>query len=65
MVDGMYAVLRSRRGFMTAAQIAVAAAHPSGPPGVRQVLRRMADLSQDLEVETAELSSQHGNVNCE
>jgi len=57
--DPVYAVLRSHGGFMTAAQIAIAAAHtPSGPTGARQVLRRIADLSQDFEVETADLAGQ-------
>lgn len=61
--DRVYAVLRSRRGFLTAAQIAAAtAADPAraarSAPGAREVLRRIRDLSQDFEVETAEIAGE-------
>jgi DNA (cytosine-5)-methyltransferase 1 len=50
----VYAVLRSDGGFLTAAQIAVAA----GVGGPAEVARRIRDLSQDFEVETAEMGGQ-------
>ncbi len=56
--DPVYAVLRSRSGFLTAAQIATAAQMPAGVPGAREVLRRIRDLSQDFEVDTAEIAGQ-------
>jgi DNA (cytosine-5)-methyltransferase 1 len=49
--DPVYAALRSHGGFLTAAQIAGAA----GPLAAGEVLRRIRDLSQDFEVETAEI----------
>src|SRR5437763_1834941 len=61
--DPVYAVLRSRRGFLTAAQIAAAAA--AGPAAghhgaltTRAVLRGIRDLSQDFEVEVAEIAGE-------
>ncbi|HEY2575825.1 MAG TPA: DNA (cytosine-5-)-methyltransferase [Streptosporangiaceae bacterium] len=57
--DPVYVALRSHGGFMTAAQIAIAAADvPAGSLGAREVLRRVADLSQDFEVDTAEITGQ-------
>jgi DNA (cytosine-5)-methyltransferase 1 len=61
--DPVYAVLRSRRGFLTAAQIAAAAAadpvHAArSVPGTREVLRRIRDLSHDFEVDTAEIAGE-------
>lgn len=57
--DPVYVALRTHGGFMTAAQIAIAAADvPAGALGTREVLRRIADLSQDFEVDTAEISGQ-------
>jgi DNA (cytosine-5)-methyltransferase 1 len=61
--DPVYAVLRSRRGFLTAAQIAAAAAadpaHAArSAPGAREVLRRIRDLSHDFEVDTAEIAGE-------
>jgi DNA (cytosine-5)-methyltransferase 1 len=61
--DPVYAVLRSRRGFLTAAQIAAAtAADPAraarSPLRTREVLRRVRDLSQDFEVDTAEIAGE-------
>jgi DNA (cytosine-5)-methyltransferase 1 len=55
--DPVYVALRTHGGFMTAAQIAIAAADvPAG--GTREVRRRIADLSRDFEVDTAEISGQ-------
>jgi DNA (cytosine-5)-methyltransferase 1 len=61
--DPVYAVLRSCRGFLTAAQIAAAtAAGPARGSGAslpaREVLRRIRDLSQDFEVDTAEIAGE-------
>ncbi len=61
--DPVYAVLRSRRGFLTAAQIAAAArADTAGrarrAPTARDVLRGIRDLSQDFEVETASIAGE-------
>jgi DNA (cytosine-5)-methyltransferase 1 len=52
--DPVYAALRAHGGFLTAAQIADAA----GPQAPGEVLRRIHDLSQDFEVETAEIAGQ-------
>ena len=52
--DPVYAALRSNGGFLTAAQIASA----SGVAGAAGVARRIQDLSQDFEVETAEIDGQ-------
>jgi DNA (cytosine-5)-methyltransferase 1 len=57
--DPVYAVLRSRGGFMTAAQIVAAAQAGAAQPRARglraaEVHRRIRDLSQDFEVEVAE-----------
>ena len=61
--DPVYAVLRSCRGFLTAGQIAAATAAGPGrsarsAPGAREVLRRIRDLSQDFEVDTAEIAGE-------
>ena len=61
--DPVYAVLRSRRGFLTAAQIAAAAradtvARARRAPTARDVLRGIRDLSQDFEVETASIAGE-------
>ncbi|MGH3159274.1 MAG: DNA (cytosine-5-)-methyltransferase, partial [Streptosporangiaceae bacterium] len=52
--DPVYAALRAHGGFLTATQIADAAGAQT--PG--EVLRRIRDLSQDFEVETAEIAGQ-------
>jgi DNA (cytosine-5)-methyltransferase 1 len=52
--DPVYAALRAHGGFLTAAQIADAAG--AQVPG--GVLRRIHDLSQDFEVDTAEMAGQ-------
>jgi DNA (cytosine-5)-methyltransferase 1 len=52
--DPVYAALRADGGFLTPAQIARAA----GATGAREVLRRIRDLSQDFEVDTAEIAGQ-------
>jgi DNA (cytosine-5)-methyltransferase 1 len=59
--DPVYAVLRTRRGFLTAAQIAAAAGAAGGcraPLTARAVLRGIGDLSQDFEVEVAEIAGE-------
>ena len=60
--DPVYAVLRSRGGFLTAAQIAAAAAQTEvggrRALGTREVTRRIRDLSQDFEVDTAEIAGE-------
>jgi DNA (cytosine-5)-methyltransferase 1 len=61
--DPVYGVLRSRPGFLTAAQIAaVARTRPAGRARkaltARDVLRGIGDLSQDFEVETASIAGE-------
>jgi DNA (cytosine-5)-methyltransferase 1 len=60
--DPVYAVLRSRGGFLTAGQIAAAAAQTASgarrAPAAREVTRRIRDLSQDFEVDTAEIGGE-------
>ena len=61
--DPVYAALRSRPGFLTAAQIvaATAAGAVGGHRGAlttRAVLRGLRDLSQDFEVDTGEIAGE-------
>jgi DNA (cytosine-5)-methyltransferase 1 len=59
----VYAALRSRPGFLTAAQIvaataAGAAGRRRGSLTTRAVLRGLQDLSQDFEVDTGEIAGE-------
>jgi DNA (cytosine-5)-methyltransferase 1 len=56
--DPVYAVLRRRGGFMTAAQIAAAAGPRARGLRAAEVHRRIRDLSQDFEVDTADLGGE-------
>jgi DNA (cytosine-5)-methyltransferase 1 len=58
--DPVYAVLRSRREFLTVPQIAAAAAaeQASAGPTASEVLRRVRHLSQDFEVHTVRIAGE-------